>query len=392
MPDLDRRHAGARGARRRLLGLFIALAIAALAAAPSGTNADTLADRQAEADQVQAELAQLDHDLEAAIEAYNAASQRLAETEERVAENTRRLEITRGNLAVAQGELNEALVNAYMHGDPDLMQVVLSADSLSAVLDEVELVSRATEHSGDILERVRGYKQEVAQRQQQLKQEEEARHQAVADRAARQDAVEQGLADRQARLQGLNAEIRQIIQQREAAERAAAERRAQLAAAALEQESANAAQTPSPSIGGSAGAAGGGGGAAPDAGGTPTVPAPPPSSSVGSSAAGIAMSQLGVPYQWGGASPSGFDCSGLIMWAYAQVGVSLPHNAAAQFGVGAPVDRSSLQPGDLVFFHGLGHAGIYIGGGQYVHAPQTGDVVKVSSVDRGDYVGARRVG
>jgi cell wall-associated NlpC family hydrolase len=80
------------------------------------------------------------------------------------------------------------------------------------------------------------------------------------------------------------------------------------------------------------------------------------------------------------------------MWAYGQVGVSLPHNAAAQYGTGVPVDRANLQPGDLVFFNGLGHAGIYIGGGQYVHAPQTGDVVKVSPLDRGDYVGARRVG
>ena len=106
---------------------------------------------------------------------------------------------------------------------------------------------------------------------------------------------------------------------------------------------------------------------------------------------GIAQSFFGVSYVYGGSSPSGFDCSGLVMWAFAQVGVSLPHNAAAQYGVGSPVDRSSLQPGDLVFFSGLGHVGIYIGGGQYVHAPQTGDVVKVSSMDRGGYVGARRV-
>jgi cell wall-associated NlpC family hydrolase len=77
------------------------------------------------------------------------------------------------------------------------------------------------------------------------------------------------------------------------------------------------------------------------------------------------------------------------------VGVSLPHNAAAQYGMGTPVDRSQLQPGDLVFFNGLGHAGIYIGGGQFVHAPHTGDVVKVSGM--GDswyastYMGARRI-
>ena len=107
------------------------------------------------------------------------------------------------------------------------------------------------------------------------------------------------------------------------------------------------------------------------------------------------MQFLGVPYVWGGASPSGFDCSGLIMYAYAQIGVSLPHHAASQYGMGSPVSRDQLAPGDLVFFNGLGHAGIYIGGGQFIHAPHSGDVVKISSLSdswyASTYVGARRI-
>jgi cell wall-associated NlpC family hydrolase len=83
------------------------------------------------------------------------------------------------------------------------------------------------------------------------------------------------------------------------------------------------------------------------------------------------------------------------MYVYAQMGVSLPHNAAAQYGVGTPVSREQLAPGDLVFFNGLGHAGIYIGGGQFIHSPHTGDVVKISSLSDSWYastfVGARRV-
>ncbi len=111
---------------------------------------------------------------------------------------------------------------------------------------------------------------------------------------------------------------------------------------------------------------------------------------------GIAMQYLGVPYVWGGASPSGFDCSGLVMYVYAQVGVSLPHNAAMQYNsVGVFVSRDQLQPGDLVFFDGLGHMGMYIGGGQFIHAPHTGDVVKISSLYdswyASTYVGAKRV-
>jgi cell wall-associated NlpC family hydrolase len=109
---------------------------------------------------------------------------------------------------------------------------------------------------------------------------------------------------------------------------------------------------------------------------------------------GIAMQYLGVPYVWGGASPRGFDCSGLVMYVFAQIGVSLPHSSYAQFGMGSPVGIGELQPGDIVFFAGASHEGIYIGGGQFIHAPHTGDVVKISSLSgwySSTFSGGRRV-
>ena len=110
---------------------------------------------------------------------------------------------------------------------------------------------------------------------------------------------------------------------------------------------------------------------------------------------GIARKQLGVPYRYGGASPSGFDCSGLVSWVYGRLGVSLPHNAAALYGVGRPVSRRKLRPGDLVFFSGLGHVGLYIGRGRMIHAPQSGRARRDPGArprDSGSIVGARRVG
>jgi cell wall-associated NlpC family hydrolase len=118
---------------------------------------------------------------------------------------------------------------------------------------------------------------------------------------------------------------------------------------------------------------------------------PLPSGEGNAAAARLALGYQGVPYVWGGASPSGFDCSGLASYVYARLGKSVPHYTGAIWGSFPQVPSDQLQPGDLVFFNGLAHMGIYIGNGQFVHAPHTGDVVRVANLsDRGDYVGAVR--
>jgi cell wall-associated NlpC family hydrolase len=120
-------------------------------------------------------------------------------------------------------------------------------------------------------------------------------------------------------------------------------------------------------------------------------PAPAPTEAAGI-AVQTALAQLGDSYVAGASGPDAFDCSGLTMYAYAAAGVTLPHSSRAQASIGVPVDRSDLEPGDLVFFYTpISHVGIYIGNGQMVHASVPGKPVAVTSVDKGGYVGARRV-
>jgi peptidoglycan DL-endopeptidase CwlO len=115
---------------------------------------------------------------------------------------------------------------------------------------------------------------------------------------------------------------------------------------------------------------------------------------LGDRAALLALHEVGTPYVWGGGGPGGFDCSGLTSWVYGKLGVSLPHNAAAQFGGGRAIGRSKLRRGDLLFFDGLGHVGLYLGGGRMVHAPQSGrsvEVVRLADHYAERLVGARRI-
>jgi len=117
---------------------------------------------------------------------------------------------------------------------------------------------------------------------------------------------------------------------------------------------------------------------------------------LGIRAVAFAKRLLGVPYRYGGDSPGGgFDCSGFVRYVYGHFGLSLPHSSYADFGLGRRVGRGWLRPGDLVFFDGVGHVGMYVGGGRFIHAPHTGTSVQVTSLNepwyRATYDGARRL-
>ncbi len=294
--------------------------------------------------------------------------------------------IARSSLKGAQKHLRDRLVSLYVNGtQSSAIEVLLGAKSLDDLMLQLDTVERVSAQDAGVLRAVKAFGAEVKTRNARLAKARSAQSRVVADRAAQKSSIQGQLAERERMLSSIKSEIASL-QAAEARrqQRLVAQARSRISALNLQQPQAATLQTESPPLGGSTDGA-------PDA--AAAAAAAPPSRYGG--VVGVAMRYLGVPYVWGGASPSGFDCSGFSMYVFAQIGVSLPHHAASQYGMGTPVSRDQLEPGDLVFFNGLGHMGIYIGGGQFIHAPHSGDVVKISSLSDSWYaatwVGARRL-
>lgn len=360
--------------RRRLAQAFI-LAIGALCVA-TAANADpgSVASKQAQAQQVLGQINQIDRSLGAAVEQYNLANVRLHKIEGDMRENKKQLTLARANLKVSQASLAKRLVTAYTSTeDNSTLAVILGSTSFEDLLNRVETINSTSSQDANIVRQVRSSKLAIQHHQFELRNAHDEQQRVVAQKAAQRQHIESQLATRRQLLSSIRGQIQRL----KAAE--AAQQR-QLAAAA---QARVAVQPDPPPV-----SSGVGVGASTPEGSTVAPP------NVHGGVVGIAMHYLGVPYVWGGSSPRGFDCSGLVMYVFAQIGVSLPHSTYAIYAMGTPVSMSQLQPGDLVFFSGLGHMGIYIGGGQFIHAPHTGDVVKISSMSgyyASAFVGARRI-
>ncbi|HEV3479788.1 MAG TPA: NlpC/P60 family protein [Gaiellaceae bacterium] len=376
--------------RSRAIAIATALSGALVAGSGADANPDVRA-KQAQARAIVAQVQALGEEVGAAAERFNGANYRLQQLTRELGVARRDLGRARSMHRVTQGRLADRLVQLYTSDEPGALEVILGAESLAEVLDTLETHERVAEQDAAIVEQVRVYRKRIARRAQQLRRARAEQASVVKQRAAERAAIEAKLAERERLLGSVRTEIAQL-QAQERARQAELERRARAALAARRRTLAAAAPRDAPSNDAHQDEPAPAAAPSRDPSAPSTTP-PPADASRGAQVVAIAMRYLGVPYKWGGASPeTGFDCSGLTMYVYAQIGISLPHYAAAQYQMGVPVSRDQLQPGDLVFYRGLGHMGMYIGGGNYIHAPQTGDVVKISSVSgRSDWVGARRI-
>jgi peptidoglycan DL-endopeptidase CwlO len=362
----------------RRIGALVMVAAFVAAALAGPADASKISDTRAQLRAIEQQLNAMDIKLEASIQAYDGAQQHLTDVRHQIAQNTIKLRVARHNLKVSRAQLAVFMVNAYKGTDvnDDPAAYVLGAGSFSDLVTRVEDVQRIGASEHELLNQVTTAEREISTRQAQLKSEGRDAAKLVAQKRQQKAAVEAGLQQRRALLSSTKGELGHLLHERQLHQQQAAA--AAAAALAQQQQQQQEQQAPPPSNGGgSTGSSGGGG-----------TYNPPPAGTLGQQAAAIAQQYLGVPYVWGGASPSGFDCSGLVVYVYGRLGVSLPHYTVSLWSSGAHVSRDQLAPGDLVFFYSLDHVGIYLGGGLFIHAPHTGTVVQISSLNSSWYSSA----
>ncbi len=315
------------------------IAVAAAAAVGLGLPGASHAQPQT-VDEVRAEVEKLNHEAEAATERHNKALGDVKVAEDELGVIRDRIATQQAELDTLQGQMGELAAFAYRNSGVDQTLQLLTAEDPQRFLDQAATLDQLSGQQGDLLRQVQVTRQELdstsALAEQKIAEIELVRDQL----AAEQQEIETKLRTANALLARLTADQRASINSASEA-----------------------------------------------------LPADIPASGRAKIAIEFALAQLGEPYRWGGAGPGSWDCSGLTMMAWRQAGVSLPHHAASQINYGTRVSKSELQPGDLVFFYSpISHNGMYLGDGKMIHAPHTGDVVKISSIDRLPFAGATRVG
>ena len=358
---------------------LVVCAIPCPAAATPQVTTPQIEQKRVEAAAARDKLDDLRDEAEMRSEAHNAAVEELEKTRAKIVRTQADIERISARLTQSEAVLATRADSMYRNGKPTMLEVVLGTRSFEDLLTRLELFRLIGQSDARLVESVRADKRAVEVAEDTLMRRENEQIALRAQAEAARIEAEAARKRQQDYLASLNGEISELVRAEEARQTKLAEERARkakaLAAARAAARSANS-RVFDPS----------------------TLP-------LGrAQVIDVALRYLGVAYVWGGVSPSGFDCSGLVQYCYREVGVSLPRTSSMQYTIGTriPADRLDLlKPGDLVFF-GYGgdpgrihHVGMCVGDGDFIHAPASGDVVRISSLterisSRGDYVGATR--
>jgi cell wall-associated NlpC family hydrolase len=323
-----------------------------LIAAPVAPAAGSVTKAKARLQSVQARLDGVSTQSEVAVEKYNQATSQLETVQAQIDENQKQLETARKNLERANQQLMQRALNIYKSRDVGVVDVIFEADSFDELITQLDLMERLGNSDVDTVHAITAYKRDIKDRRLAL----EADQKAAAKLVAAREQHKNELISLQADLQDLTGTIKKQIKKL----KYQAKLRAQLALTGY--------SGPIP------------GPVDPNSPGHPEI-------------VSLAQRYFGVPYVWGGASPSGFDCSGLTMYCYAQIGIGMSHGATDQQRSSIPVALTDLRPGDLIFFGNASfshHVAIFVQGTTCIEAPHTGDVVRYGTfTGRDAWIGGR---
>ena len=367
----------------RALTLLVSAALA-LGTFPVSALATPSSELQAQVNEAYSTLTQYANELESASNELYQLQQDLESTQNEIAQTEDDIAELEVKLEEGQEKLSERLAESYKQDTSSSpLSVIVGASDFEELVTRFYYANRMIDYDSELVEEVKSTREELQQRREDLAEQEAEQQQLVEEQEQKTAEIQAKVSEQQAYYEGLDSELQQQLAEEEA-RRAAEEAARQEAEQADREEQGNNGDSNADNSGGNSN---GGGGSNNDPSNTDSGNAP-------SSVVDIALAQVGKGYVFATAGPNTFDCSGLVTYCYGQMGISITHSSQAQYNIVAGkghlvYSTSYLSPGDLVFWgHGgsgsaIYHVGIYIGGGQYVHASSPGVGVVVSTLYTG---------
>lgn len=347
-----------------LLLFFIFFSSIFLISAHPAFAAPDRSDLEAQKKQAKEQLENLNAELDESVEAYNEASWKLYKTKQKIKTLTNDIQETERQIKEIEKRLSARARALYMLRNDSILSIIAGSVSINELFTNVKQITEILTDEAKLDEDYKEKKRKLEQGKKEIDKLLKEQKRIVSALKSKKQEIQKKINQKEEYIQSLDNKIQEAIEQ----ERRASVQRSYSYTAASNGNSSRSSNYSSRGIS---------------------------RDGVGAEAVRVALAQQGDPYVWGADGPNSFDCSGLTMYAYAQVGIYLPHSSRMQYHSGTRVSYSELKPGDLVFFARSGgvisHVGMYVGNGMMVHAPQTGDVVRVVPLSsHGGYAGAVR--